>query len=100
MRSGRSTGTWSRYSPGGGCKNARVTRRTLVAFHAHPDDEALLTAGTLARAAAAGHRVVLVMATAGEAGLATGTGSGALGEQRMRELGASAHAIGAARIEL
>ena len=27
---------------------------TIVAFHAHPDDEALLTAGTMARAAAAG----------------------------------------------
>ncbi len=27
---------------------------TLVSFHAHPDDEALLTGGTLARAAAAG----------------------------------------------
>ena len=37
--------------------------RTLVVFHAHPDDEALLTAGTMARAAAAGHRVVLVVAT-------------------------------------
>ena len=28
-----------------------MTARTLVAFHAHPDDEALLSAGTLARAA-------------------------------------------------
>ena len=27
--------------------------RTLVAFHAHPDDEALLTSGTMARAAEA-----------------------------------------------
>ena len=35
--------------------------RTLVAFHAHPDDEALLTAGTMARLAAEGHRVVLVV---------------------------------------
>ena len=42
---------------------------TLVAFHAHPDDEALLTAGTLAKAAAAGHRVVLVVATDGALGL-------------------------------
>ncbi len=41
----------------------------LVSFHAHPDDEALLTAGTLARAAAQGHRVVVVTATDGEAGL-------------------------------
>ncbi|NDU79151.1 PIG-L family deacetylase, partial [Actinomadura sp. DSM 109109] len=33
---------------------------TLVAFHAHPDDEVVLTGGTLAAAVAAGHRVVLV----------------------------------------
>lgn len=45
---------------------------TVVAFHAHPDDEALLTGGTLARAAAEGHRVVLVTATLGEAGLTSG----------------------------
>ena len=44
--------------------------RTLVVFHAHPDDEALLTAGTMARAAAAGHRVVLVVATDGALGQA------------------------------
>ncbi|MGZ4626725.1 MAG: PIG-L deacetylase family protein, partial [Kineosporiaceae bacterium] len=31
---------------------------TVVSFHAHPADEALLTAGTLARVAAEGHRVV------------------------------------------
>ena len=36
---------------------------TLVAFHAHPDDEVILTGGTLAGAVAAGHRVVLVTAT-------------------------------------
>ncbi|MFI9815448.1 PIG-L deacetylase family protein [Saccharothrix variisporea] len=36
---------------------------TVVAFHAHPDDEVLLTGGTLARAAAEGHRVVVVVAT-------------------------------------
>ena len=41
-----------------------------VFFHAHPDDEALLTAGTMAMLAAEGHRVVLVVATAGERGLA------------------------------
>lgn len=40
----------------------------VVSFHAHPDDEALLTAGTLAKAVAEGHRVVLVMATAGSPG--------------------------------
>ncbi len=41
---------------------------TLVCFHAHPDDEALSTGGLMAKAAAAGHRVVLVTATRGEQG--------------------------------
>ncbi|MEX2255353.1 MAG: PIG-L family deacetylase, partial [Acidimicrobiia bacterium] len=40
--------------------------RTLVAFHAHPDDEAISTGGSIARAKAEGHRVVLVIATGGE----------------------------------
>lgn len=40
-----------------------------VAFlHAHPDDEAIFTGGSMALAAAAGHRVVLVVATRGEEG--------------------------------
>jgi LmbE family N-acetylglucosaminyl deacetylase len=41
---------------------------TLVTFHAHPDDEAITTGGVMAMAAADGHRVVLVLATAGELG--------------------------------
>ena len=41
---------------------------TLVCFHAHPDDEAIATGGTMALAARAGHRVVLVLATRGELG--------------------------------
>jgi LmbE family N-acetylglucosaminyl deacetylase len=74
---------------------------TLVAFHAHPDDEALLTAGTLARAAAEGHRVVLVAATAGEAGLVRGGHTGpALASRRRQELEASAQALGCARVEV
>lgn len=74
---------------------------TLVAFHAHPDDEALLTAGTLARAAAEGHRVVLVVATAGEAGLVRGGGTGpALASRRRAELEESARALGCARVEV
>jgi hypothetical protein len=36
--------------------------------HAHPDDEVLLTGGTLARLAAEGHRVVVVVACAGGLG--------------------------------
>ncbi len=77
---------------------------TLVSFHAHPDDEALLTAGTLARAAAEGHRVVIVVATAGQAGLAASIyagevpGSPSLGALRLAELNRSATAIGAARV--
>lgn len=73
---------------------------TVVAFHAHPDDEALLTGGTLARAASDGHRVVLVTATRGEQGLAgpsDGTGE-RLAALRMAELEASASALGAARV--
>ena len=41
---------------------------TLVCFHAHPDDEAIATGGTMRMAADAGHRVVLVVATRGERG--------------------------------
>lgn len=79
-----------------------VERRfTIVSFHAHPDDEALLTSGTLARAAAEGHRVVIVVATAGEAGLAREDWSTSdLGARRRMELEESARAIGAARVEV
>ncbi|KAB2344370.1 PIG-L family deacetylase [Actinomadura rudentiformis] len=65
----------------------------IVAFHAHPDDEAILTGGTLARAAAEGHRVVIVVA-----------GDGLMGPRppheppRMRELRTSAAVLGAARV--
>ncbi|MFC7719789.1 PIG-L deacetylase family protein [Nonomuraea recticatena] len=72
--------------------------RTAVFFHAHPDDEALLTAGTMAMLAAEGHRVVLVVATAGERGLAEMEKGEALGEARMRELYKSAAAPGCARV--
>ena len=73
-----------------------------MSFHAHPDDEALLTAGTLAKAAAQGHRVVLVTATAGEVGLAASSFGTAdeLAGHRLAELRRSAAAIGAHRVEL
>jgi LmbE family N-acetylglucosaminyl deacetylase len=41
---------------------------TIVFFHAHPDDEAIATGGTMASLADRGHRVVLVTATRGELG--------------------------------
>jgi len=42
--------------------------KTLVCFHAHPDDESIATGGSIARASREGHRVVLVMATDGRHG--------------------------------
>ena len=75
--------------------------RTIVAFHAHPDDEALLTAGTMARLAAQGHRVVLVLATDGGAGLAADElrRDGSLGTRRLHEARRSADVLGVARVE-
>jgi len=75
---------------------------TLVSFHAHPDDEAIPTAGTLAKAAKEGHRVVLVFGTRGEHGevadgfLAPGE---TLAERRVQETHRSAEILGAARVE-
>lgn len=40
----------------------------VVFVHAHPDDESISTGGTIARASAEGHRVILVVATGGEHG--------------------------------
>ena len=77
---------------------AAGARFVLVSFHAHPDDEALLCGGTLARAAAEGHRVVLVVATLGESGLTAGGMRGdELARCREDELQASARALGVAR---
>jgi LmbE family N-acetylglucosaminyl deacetylase len=76
--------------------------RTVVFFHAHPDDEVLLTGGTMARLAAGGHRVVLVTATAGEAGLASAelSAGNRLGDLRQHELSRSARTLGCARVVL
>lgn len=77
-------------------------QHTLVVFHAHPDDEALLTSGTMAKAASDGHRVVLVVATDGDMGLAASSyraGGASLAGVRMRELAASAAVLGVARTE-
>jgi LmbE family N-acetylglucosaminyl deacetylase len=75
---------------------------TLVAFHAHPDDECITTGGTLARAVDQGHRVVVVYATRGEAGevpdglLAPGE---PLVERRIAEVARSTAALGVHRVE-
>ncbi len=75
---------------------------TIVFFHAHPDDEAIATGGTMARASRDGHRVVLVSATRGELGefapdsLADGE---ALVDRRVAELHAAAAVLGVDRVE-
>jgi len=75
---------------------------TLVTFHAHPDDESIMTAGTMARAAAEGNRVVLVVATRGELGeyapdalLADET----IGDRREAEQLEAARLLGVDRVE-
>ena len=66
---------------------------TVVAFHAHPDDEVLLSGGTLAKLAADGHRVVIVVACS-----VPMEGAGARGSERLGQLQQSATELGAARV--
>jgi LmbE family N-acetylglucosaminyl deacetylase len=76
---------------------------TLVTFHAHPDDEAIATAGAMAKAVADGHRVVLVTATRGEHGeIVEGVleDGEPLGKRRTAELEAAAEVLGVARCEV
>lgn len=75
---------------------------TLVCLHAHPDDESIATGGLMAQAAAAGHRVVLVVGTRGEHGeVADGflEPGEQLGLRRISETLASASVLGVARVE-
>jgi len=75
---------------------------TLVAFHAHPDDECMSQSGTLAKAAAEGHRTVLVYATRGEVGeVADGflDPGETLVERRVAEARRSAEVLGVSRVE-
>lgn len=75
---------------------------TIVFFHAHPDDEAIATGGTIARAGAEGHRTVLVFATRGEIGEVNSRVLDAdetLARRREQESRASAEMLGVARVE-
>jgi len=73
---------------------------TITFFHAHPDDEAIATGGTMASLAEQGHRVILVTATRGELGevdegfLDTGE---TLAERRAVELAEAARVLGTVR---
>lgn len=75
-------------------------RLTLMAVHAHPDDEIFGTGGVYARAADEGMRTVLVVATGGEEGeindpaLDTPEGHAHLAEIRVEELRRSAAILG------
>lgn len=75
---------------------------TLVCFHAHPDDETIATGGVIAREAAAGRRVVLVVATGGELGevddgfLEPGE---TLAERRADEVARAAKILGISSVE-
>jgi LmbE family N-acetylglucosaminyl deacetylase len=74
---------------------------TLVTFHAHPDDECIATGGVMAKAAAEGHRVVLVVATRGERGeVAEGVldPGEPVPKRRSAETRASAAVLGASRV--
>ncbi|MEU2773639.1 PIG-L family deacetylase [Streptomyces sp. NPDC007162] len=81
---------------------------TLMAVHAHPDDEATSTGGVLARCAAEGIRTVLVTCTDG--GCGDGPGGvkpgdpghdpAAVAALRRRELEASCEVLGIGRLEL
>lgn len=73
---------------------------TLACFHAHPDDEAIATAGTLAKAKADGHRTIVVFATRGELGETPewlGAGD-TLAELRSREAEAACALLGVDRV--
>ncbi|MET9326716.1 PIG-L family deacetylase [Tsukamurella sp. NPDC003166] len=67
---------------------------TVVALNAHPDDESIFMGGTLAKLAAAGHRVVLVVATDG---MMRGDDEPDP-RQRLRELDAAATELGVTEV--
>src|SRR3954471_17866430 len=81
---------------------------TLMAVHAHPDDESSSTSGVLARSAAEGIRTVVVTCTNGELGDAPGgikPGEASHDEQevariRRAELEAACVLLGVSDLEL
>jgi mycothiol S-conjugate amidase len=80
-------------------------QRTIVSFHAHPDDEASKGAATIAKYAAEGARAVLVTATGGEEGEFLNPAfkdrdPAELPELRLKELARSAEVIGYREVEL
>jgi LmbE family N-acetylglucosaminyl deacetylase len=72
-------------------------RPVVVTLHAHPDDEAMLTGGTIVRAVRAGWRVVLIVATEGVPSREAGGSD--LDAHRRAETLAAARVLGVERVE-
>jgi LmbE family N-acetylglucosaminyl deacetylase len=74
-----------------------LSRKTILAVFAHPDDESIACGGTLARLADAGAHVVLLCASRGERGSADGpTPDERVAQARARELRDAAATLGIA----
>ena len=79
---------------------ATTHRPTLMTVHAHPDDETISTGGVMAKAVAAGRRVILVTCTRGEQGeivvkeMDTPSNHRRLGEIRAGELESAMDELG------
>src|SRR6202023_2734535 len=74
---------------------------TLVAVHAHPDDETITMGGTLARYSAEGVRTVVVTCTTGDLGEVRDpnlANEGSVGALRQRELEAATRRLGVSRV--
>ncbi len=72
----------------------------VLFLHAHPDDECILTGATLAKAAKAGLRTIVVYGTMGDAGETNADlGTQTLGERRIDEAEAACADLGVARVE-
>ena len=77
-----------------------TTQRTLLAVHAHPDDESSSTGGILARYGAAGVRTVVVTCTSGEVGEISDAGLASpetLASARAQELAEALRILGVSR---
>lgn len=75
-----------------------MTRPVLVCLHAHPDDEAIFTGGTIAAAVQAGWRVVRIVATEGDLGARPASGADT-GAHRRAEALAAASVLGIELVE-
>lgn len=79
-------------------QNATVTaqdpRGPIVFLHAHPDDEAIFTGGTMRLLVDSGREVMVVFATSGEGGAGSANGAESLGEVRRSECMAAAQRLG------